>query len=109
MIRRLYFEVYIGSKRFHTDLNSSCVALQAPDAAAAFIEGGLCLRVGWHRPEAYADPQRLHHLLDERGACVWQSLRHHADWEVEGQRQWLQVLRHWMSGQETRSEVGEEM
>lgn len=75
-----------------TDLDSSCVALQAPDGAAAFVEGGLCLRMGWHCPEAHTDPQSLHYLLDERGACIWQSLGHQADWQVKGQGQWLQVL-----------------
>lgn len=75
-----------------TDLDSSCVALQAPDGAAAFVEGGLCLRMGWHCPEAHTDPQSLHYLLDERGACIWQSLGHQADWQVKGQGQRLQVL-----------------
>jgi len=77
---------------FDTNLDSSCVALQAPDGAAAFIEVGLCLRMRWHGPEAHTDPQSLRYLLDERGACIRQSLGHQADWEVKGQGQWLQIL-----------------
>lgn len=77
---------------FDTNLYSSCVALQAPDGAAAFIEGGLSLRMGWHGPEAHTDPKSLHYLLNEWGACIWQSLGHQADWEVKSQGQWLQVL-----------------
>ncbi|TNN70534.1 hypothetical protein EYF80_019269 [Liparis tanakae] len=65
---------------------------QAPDGAAALIEVGLCLRMRRHGPEAHADPQRLRYLLDERGACIWQSLGRQADWEVKGQGQWLQIL-----------------
>ncbi len=75
-----------------SNLDSSCVALQAPDGAAAFVEGWLCLRMGWHGPEAHTDPHSLHYLLDERGAHIRQSLWHQADWEVKGQGQWLQVL-----------------
>lgn len=44
------------SNMFHANLDSSCVALQAPDGAAASIKGGLRLRLGWHGPEAHADP-----------------------------------------------------
>lgn len=75
-----------------SDLDGSRVALQAPDGAAALVEGGLCLRVRWHSLEAHADPQSLRHLLDERGARIWKSLGHQTDWKVKGQRQWLQVL-----------------
>lgn len=67
------------------NLDSSCVALQAPNGAAASIKWVLCLRLGWHSPETHTDPQSLHYLLDERGACVRQSLGHQTDWEVKGQ------------------------
>lgn len=77
---------------FDSDLDSSRVALQTPDGAIALVEGRLCLRVRWHSLEAHADSQSLHHLLDERGARIWNSLGHQTDWKVKGQRQWLQVL-----------------
>lgn len=70
---------------FLTNLHSCCVALQAPNCAAAAIKWVLCLRLGWHSPEAHADPQSLHYLLDERGACIRQSLGHQTDGEVKGQ------------------------
>lgn len=96
-----YYMIYVNwalfwvkclSKIFDTNLDSGCVALQAPDGAAAFIEAGLRLRMGRRRPEAHTDPQSLNYLLNERGACVRQSLRHQADREVKSQGQWLQVL-----------------
>lgn len=73
------------SSLFDTDLDSSCIALQAPDSAAALVEGGLCLGMRWQSPEAHTDPQSLHYLLDEWGACIWKSLGHQADWEVKSQ------------------------
>lgn len=71
--------------RSMNNLDGGGVALQAPDATAAFVEGRLRLRVSGHGPEAHVDPQSLHHLLDERGARVRKGLGHHADWEVKGQ------------------------
>lgn len=80
------------SSLFETDLDSGCIPLQAPDGAAALVEGGLCLGMRWQSPEAHIDPQSLHYLLDEWGACIWKSLGHQADWEVKSHGQWLQVL-----------------
>lgn len=80
------------SKIFNANLDSSCVALQAPDGATASVKWRLSLRLGWHRPEAHTDPERLDYLLDEWGACIWQSLGNQTHWEVKGQGQWLQVL-----------------
>lgn len=77
---------------FDADLDGGGAALQAPDGAAAFVEVGSRLRMRWHGPEAHTDPQSLHYLLDERRACVWQSLGHQADWKVKGQGQLLKVL-----------------
>lgn len=72
-------------KMFHANLHSSCIALQAPDGAAAAVKRVLCLRLWWHSPERHADPQRLHYLLDERGACIWQGLGHQTHRKIKGQ------------------------
>lgn len=79
-------------KRLDSDLDSSCVALQAPDGTAALVEGRLRLGVRRNGFKAHAHPQGLRHLLDERGAGVGQSLRNQTGWKVKGQRQRLQVL-----------------
>lgn len=77
---------------FLTNLDSSYVALKPPDGAAASIKLGLGLRLGWHGPEAHTDPQSLHYLLDERGACIWKSLGHQTHRQVKSQGQRLEVL-----------------
>lgn len=75
-----------------SNLDSSCVALQSPNCAGASIKGCLGLRQWQHSPETHTDPQSLRHLLDEWGACIWQSLGYQADWQVKGQRERLKVL-----------------
>lgn len=75
-----------------SDLDSSCVALQAPDGTAALVEGRLRLRVRRNGFKAHTDTQGLRHLLDERGAGVGESLRNQTGRKVKGQRQRLQVL-----------------
>lgn len=77
---------------FDSDLDGSCVALQAPDGTAALVEGRLRLRVRRNGFEAHADPQSLRHLLDERGAGVGECLRNQTSRKVKGERQRLQVL-----------------
>lgn len=69
---------------FNAHLDSICVALQAPDCAAAPVKGGLGLRLGWDSPEAHADPQSLRYLLDEWRTRIRQSLGHKTYWQVKG-------------------------
>lgn len=86
----VHMQVFTRAPVHHTNLDSGGVALETAHSAAAAVERGrglgLRLMLG---PERHADPQSLRHLLDERGAHIWQGLGHRADRQVKGQRQWL--------------------